>query len=463
MNCLLFRVDANPQIGWGHLMRCLAVADAWRDLGGRAVFAMRDSGDNGLPLARVRARGQRLFRVPPGLSTRDERERIRLLAAAVAAEWVVLDGYHFATSYQTALRDAGLGLAVFDDAGHLSAYDCDVLINGSPLAGEIHYQTTPATRQWLGLSYLPLRTEVRCCRRAPVPAAAGAVRRIVVTLGGGEAVALAQKILAGLRQLPPMLAEFQFLVGSAPATARSLADALRRAPDRRVHLVRTTEDLPARLAEADLAISAAGGTLWELAYLGVPTLALVRADNQRATARFLAEQGVVRPLGDAEQAAPETIAAEIRLLVDDPAARRAMALAGRTLLDGRGAARIARALQQIQMRLRPAGTEDRELIFRWANEPAARAQSFQPQAIAWDTHCEWFAAQLDDANTLLLVAHSTAGEPVGQVRFARRDDRALASISVARSFRGQGIGTRLLRHAAGRAFAAWPSIAWLEA
>jgi len=289
------------------------------------------------------------------------------------------------------------------------------------------------------------------------------VRRVVVSLGGGEAIALAQKVLAALRRVSTTRAEFQFIVGSTPATASALAEELRRAPDPRVRLVATTEDLPARLAEADLAISAAGGTLWELAYLGVPTLALVRADNQRATARFLAKQGVARPLGEGERVAPETIAAEIQVLVDDPVARRAMSLAGRALLDGRGAARIARALQQAQVRLRPAGTEDRELIFRWANEPAARAQSFQQQPIAWDTHCEWFAAQLDDANTLLLVAHSAAGEPVGQVRFARRHDRAVASISVARSFRGQGIGPRLLRHAAGRAFAAWPSVAWLEA
>ena len=461
MNRLLLRVDANAEVGWGHLMRCLAVADAWRDLGGRAAFVIRRDATSAAAIARVRSRGHRCFVLGEHASSAGDLRFLNTVAQAVAADWVVLDGYHFSTDYHRGIRGAGLGLAVFDDTGHLPAYECDLLINSSPLAGEISYRCDPSTRRILGPAYVPLRTEVRCLRPRRDIAAAG--HRVLVTLGGGDACELALKVLAALRALSNTLLEVQFVVGPSKATGAAIADALSRAPDARIEIVNSTDDLPARMIESDLAISAAGGTLWELAYLGVPTLSLTRADNQQPIAFALAERGAAHSLGNAQQVQPETITHHAQELLSDATARSAMAEAARQLIDGHGAARIAREIRRAQLELRPAADDDREAIWHWANEPVARAQSFTQQAIDWSTHCTWFAAQLVDADALLLVAHSVMGEPVGQVRFQRQQDHAVTSISVARSFRGQGLGPRLIRRAARQAFERWPGVVRLEA
>ena len=461
MNRILVRVDANAEIGWGHLIRCLAVADAWRDLGGRAALVMRRGASNAAVIERARSRGHRCFELPADATPADDCRYLRSVAQTIAADWVVLDGYHFSTEYQSRIRGAGLGLAVFDDTGHLPGYDCDVLINSSPAASEIVYNCDAATRKLLGPGYVPLRTEVRVLRPARAPA--GQARRVLVTLGGGDAGELVQKVAAALHSVERSELEVQFVVGPSKANAAAMVDALAQAPDARIEIVSATDDLPARMAWADVAISAAGGTLWELAYLGVPTLAVIRADNQRPIAEALAERGAAISLCDARQALPEVIAQHLQTLLNSPATRAAMSAAGRELIDGRGAMRIAREIRRGQLQFRPAVDDDREVMWHWANEPGVRAQSFIQQSIEWSTHCEWFAAQLGDSDSLLLVVHSPAGDPVGQVRFQRRCDLAVTSVSIDRSFRGQGLGPRLLRRAVGQAFGRWPGVARLEA
>jgi RimJ/RimL family protein N-acetyltransferase len=93
------------------------------------------------------------------------------------------------------------------------------------------------------------------------------------------------------------------------------------------------------------------------------------------------------------------------------------------------------------LRLRDAEPGDARLLFEWANDPVARAQSFTQASIPWEDHERWFARKLADARCVLLVAEDAQGRPVGQVRFDLGEDAcAIISVAVAPEQRGQGYG-----------------------
>ena len=255
----------------------------------------------------------------------------------------------------------------------------------------------------------------------------------------------------------------QVVVGPSNPRRAELSTALARSRDPRIQLIDATEDLPRRMAWADVAITGAGTTLWELAFLGVPSVALVMADNQQPIAEELAGCGAVVSLGSVSQISPKRIASTVTALLNDSTTRRTMSAAGQRAVDGRGARRIVQAFLGHDLRLRPVAADDCLLTWHWANDPDARAASFDPRPIPWDAHQGWFAAQRAAFDTLFLVAQTADGDPIGQIRFNRRDKAAVTSISVERRYRGQGYGSRLIRKAALEAFTRWPDVARIEA
>jgi len=98
--------------------------------------------------------------------------------------------------------------------------------------------------------------------------------------------------------------------------------------------------------------------------------------------------------------------------------------------------------------LRLVEPKDREVLWRWVNEPAVREASFQSESISWDTHDAWFDARLRDSNSHLYIAINADGGPIGQVRFEREGKSArevAINISLDRSCRGAGLGTTVLK------------------
>ncbi len=174
MNALLVRADANPVIGTGHIMRCLALAQAWQDQGGSVTFACAE----GLPESlhqRLSSESMsvRLLQVNPG-SEADARAVIEL-ARQVQTSVVVVDGYHFGADYQRWLKDAGLRLLFIDDNGHAEHYYADWVLNQNIHASEFAvsvarsvYSTSArhrlhaASARVLALARLAARNPSRC-------------------------------------------------------------------------------------------------------------------------------------------------------------------------------------------------------------------------------------------------------------------------------------------------------------
>lgn len=398
---LTFRTDASSQIGTGHAMRCLALAQAWQDAGGNASFVM--------------------VSCPPSLEDRLAREGIAVLhlaesiapgseadgheTAAIAREsstgecddWVVVDGYHFGADYQQSLQALCLRLLFWDDAAHCPHYSADLVLNQN-LGAEAHLYPSRSehTRLLLGTRYAVLRREFRQLRaaRKDVPAAA---QNLLVTLGGSDPANLTPRVLTALDAVGTPL-HVTVLVGGS-ATNLAEAEAAAASSRHAVRILRNAPNIAELMAQSDLAISAAGSTVWELCSLGVPSLLIAVADNQQPSAAAMqrAAAALVLPGPDF---APQDLAEKVSALLPDAATRLQLARRAHALVDGLGAARVvAHLLGQPEpatagVHLRPVRPEDRDTLRQWRNLPEVRRYMMHPLEVAAADHERWFARML---------------------------------------------------------------------
>ncbi len=192
-----------------------------------------------------------------------------------------------------------------------------------------------------------------------------------------------------------------------------------------------------------------GTTSWERAQMGLPSLVIILADNQRDIAEASEQAGI----GPQQQLSVSVASRALERLLNDGGVRALMAGRGPELVDGQRAARVAGELRNANICLRPASADDCPLIWEWANEPAARAASFTTKPIPWERHEQWFAAKLNDPGCAFYVAVNGAGVPIGQVRCEVRDNVAIISISLDPRFRGTGYGTKVIRKGSEELFA----------
>jgi UDP-2,4-diacetamido-2,4,6-trideoxy-beta-L-altropyranose hydrolase len=333
---VVFRCDASPEIGGGHVARCLGYADAFAAAGHRVLFAI--SADT--------------LACAPGLS-RCAYERVTLsqpddpLARALAAYGVgladvlVLDLLSGGYQQEAAARAATRRLVVVDDM-HDRPHDCDALINTSAATTPADYDgLVPAgCRLLLGPSYAPLAPAFAALRDAALRRreTATPVGRVLVSFGLTDPVDATSRALEALRPLAPSRVDVA-IGAQAPHLAR-----LRSACAGWATLHVDTSEMAALMAEADLAIGAAGSSAWERCCLGLPTVAITIVDNQRGIAGALARSGAATVFSNLQDATVERLRTAIWALSADPTRRRDISRAAAAMCDGRGARRMVEAL-----------------------------------------------------------------------------------------------------------------------
>lgn len=336
---LLIRADASAAIGSGHVMRCLALAQAWRRSGGRAVFAAAEC-PPGLE-ARLGREGFDLRRAPLARGGADDAIWTAETARELGAAWVVADGYEFGAGWLRAVADAGPRILLIDDCGRDDVSAATLVLNQNAGARAGWYPRKPDGRALLLGPKFALVREEFLALPAGERTCGASVRKVLVTLGGGDPDNATGRVLEALADLDGV--EFTVVVGgSNPHRAAIEAAAARmRSPAR---MVVDAANMPELMAEADFAVAAAGSTTWELAYMGIPAVLVVIADNQRGIAAALAEAGAAVNLGDFRSFVPADLAAAVAALRDNPALAAEQARRGRALVDGYGASRVAAAL-----------------------------------------------------------------------------------------------------------------------
>lgn len=343
VNPILIRTDASPKIGTGHLMRCLALAQAHQEIGGSTIFAMARKPP--ALVERLKLEGMEIAQLSVVPGSPEDAQTTASLAQELGCNRVVVDGYHFGAEYQKILKNSSLILLFIDDYRSANHYYANWVLNQNIHASETLYQNREScTQLLLGTRYTLLRREFlqwQGWQREIAPKAS----KILVTLGGGDPDNVTNKVIQALQQIGSEMLEVIIVVGGANPHYEQLqfyCQALRFL----VRFVRNATDMPELMAWADIVITAGGSTCWELAFMGLPSLILIVAENQRAIAQRLGEMEVGMNLGWHENISTKDIASAIVQLLEKACVRTKMSQLGRELVDGKGAFRVLSNLGQ---------------------------------------------------------------------------------------------------------------------
>ncbi len=327
------RADCSGEIGYGHIMRCLSVAHSLNQGGDAQVRFFVAANSDATP---IKAHGMDVHQFSTaGLGTGE------LMTQITPEEGpVLLDSYDVGPEALEILRSAGFRVAMFDDGKRLDHYPCDLVVDSAPAAAGLSYTGLPSTRFCLGADYFPLREAfLRLDRRESVKPS---VETIIVTFGGSDHDDLTVKALEALADVP---GDFQILAILGPAYTGAAEVVAGR--DLRVRLHRNPVNVEALLNTSDIAVTAGGGTASELAFLGIPLIMLALSTDQVPVATAMAAAGVADFLGRSDGVEVTDIARAVASLRDDLSRRQDMSAAGRRLVDGKGADRVARSVISI--------------------------------------------------------------------------------------------------------------------
>lgn len=274
---LLIRADAGGNLGTGHVMRMVALAQAWQDRGGHTQI-LACSCPEGL-ITRVQSEGigfQQWHDVKMGSLA--DAERTNAEALRTKASWIVLDGYHFDENYQHAVKGSGARVLAVDDWGHSNHWDVDLLLNQNFHAPEQFRGKPvglPATRILAGPKYALLRREFR---QPPARLERGNnPPRLLVTFGGVDPGNATGRILGILAKLG-LDCEVTALVGAGNPNRLVVEEICQGIPGARV--LHAVADMAALYASQDAVISAAGSSCYEWLRYQLPALVYAIADNQ---------------------------------------------------------------------------------------------------------------------------------------------------------------------------------------
>jgi UDP-2,4-diacetamido-2,4,6-trideoxy-beta-L-altropyranose hydrolase len=312
---LLVRCDASAELGAGHAIRCLALAEH----ADAALFAMR----TGAPL--ISARGFTVETIAPSP------EHFFNLANKWRPDWIVIDLAKADSVIQSVASIATV--LQLDDAGFSSVTAATLVLNPNVDITPADYPAVAAPKLLLGPRYSLLRRIF-----VGVPREVGGVSRIFVGFGGSDPPNLTQRIITPLATLINGNYEMDVVVGPENLRKSAILTTAARYPHVNVHI--DPPNLAGLIARCDLAVIPASSMLWEVMAVGTPCVALAIVDNQRRNLAWLASNGVGQALGWHLDVPDRAIVDAVRDLLNNAEKRREMAERGRKLVDGRGVERV---------------------------------------------------------------------------------------------------------------------------
>lgn len=351
---IIFRVDASSRIGMGHIMRCFALAQEWKNHGGTATFISYCESDR--LRERIESDGFGFVSLGPSLPAAIEIKSVfETLAeyckdnsdttfreSATGRIWLVLDGYHFDSDYQKSIQSEGWPILVIDDMAHLPRYHCRMILNHGPHAMDLNYMKDPDAKIMAGPAYALLRNEYQPWRdwKREVPDKA---RKILVTMGGADAHNVTAQVLEAFFALEGENKELKVILGPTNPHRRAIERCAFRNQGT-VKILTGTDDMAELMAWADMAVIGAGGTSLEMSFMGLPSIVVILSDNQKPVAERLSQEGCVINMGYYDEVRKEDWIGSFEELIRDRVKREQMCEKGRGLVDGRGADRVVHAL-----------------------------------------------------------------------------------------------------------------------
>ena len=448
-NWVLFRVDASPFIGVGHVMRCMSLAKGLSQHGLAICFLAREMPEQlqqqitaaGFSFASLHSN------LEPSMEAEEKALANLLEQYGSRADWIIVDSYSLDSHWEAMARQFASKLMVVDDLANRD-HDCDLLLDQTLGRSVEDYQSLvpEICRILTGTSYALLRTEFSSLREGALKKREcfEGINSIVVSLGGGDQMHLLEDIFSGIEKFVRTLSTNHSIPNSVlcrvvlGSAASEFLPYLPQVNGLQWELLRNVGNMAELLHDADVVIGAAGTSAWERCTLGVPSLMLVVADNQELVARALVNKGAALMM----KSPYDISVAEGLEALNDPDTYREMSRHTLSLCDGRGVERVVH-IMRARCSLRKATINDAALLLNWRNDVRTVEASHSTKQVEFSEHMAWLSGALVD-NTLKLFICERQGAPVGTVRAHLKQGVWVLSWTVAPEFRGQGIAKEMV-------------------
>ena len=457
---IFFRVDASVRMGIGHFMRCLTLADALRERGAELLFITRKHEGNLITLLKQRGIPVRVLPVPVQIAEDTENEDYENWLGVTQAEdadqtikalngekpdWLVIDHYGLNVGWEKRVRQNVGKIMVIDDLANRQ-HDCNILLDQNySEKDELRYKglIPDAGKLLVGQRYALLHSAYATHLKT-LQVRDGQVTRVLVFFGGSDSHNITGLVLEALSEPELSHLHVDVIIGTYNPHKQLLEDMALHRPYTTIYgLHPHLADLMARV---DLAIGASGATIWERMCLGLPSIVITTAENQKPIAEALKKVNLIQYIGHYTGIDKNLLSQKIVQIINDPECLTEMSVRNQLQVDGYGVNRVTEVIyptNAIALQMRPAISDDCILYYHWVNDPAVRESAMNSQSISWQSHSEWFSNKIQDEHTSLFVLEA-AGLPIGQIRFEEIGDEAWIDYSLDSIVRGRGWGTRLV-------------------
>ena len=427
--------EAGQKVGFGHLSRCSAVYNAFRKRGIKPKMMIR--GDEGISRY-VQGIDHEIFNWQGSFQ--------ELLSRVAGADIVFIDSYLASEAMYREVASIVTLVACMDDYKRIN-YPAGVVINGLSYAPMMKYPKTQGVDYLLGSRYALLR---KAFWSVPVKKIPSEIKNIFITFGGSDFLDLTSEAVRLIAQKYPTIKKTVV----ASRFYKNI-EGIKKTADKNTRVVTDASDAEIKrlMSKSDVAVSASGQTLSELAVLGVPGVAICVADNQRRNWSAWTKQGFIPA-----QPRAESIVKSLEKL-QSSAVRAKISKKLRKSVSPLGVLRIVdelirKASQRKNERkreakvlaLRAAQHSDCRDIWLWRNTHQARSASFQSAPIDYVNHERWFENKTKDSQSILWIAQS-GRDKIGHVRYEIDGNKAVISILLNPRYYGMGLGSKVIRMA----------------
>ncbi|OEJ66327.1 UDP-2,4-diacetamido-2,4,6-trideoxy-beta-L-altropyranose hydrolase [Magnetovibrio blakemorei] len=366
---------------------------------------------------------------------------------------LVVDHYQKDISFETGMRIWADRILVLDDLAN-RLHDCDFLLDQTLGRNKSDYMSLVPDHctLLLGSHYALLRSQFFNMRKHALSSRSErtSINRILVSMGASDPQNVTNKVLQGIALWNPNISiDVVIGPGGPPLQADNKAGNIR--------ILKNVDDMATLMAKADLAIGAAGTSSWERCCLGLPSLLIITADNQKMVAHQLEQAGAAIIVGFHDMVSAIDISNAIQNLTVSVSDFQHMSQCAASVCDGLGHHHVLLSiLPQViaadgkAVSLKLAMLADTDLMYRWQSNPNLRKHSRQPLSPTYDEHVSWVEASLSNPRRMiLLIMH--AGISVGILRFDKLNEANKYEISILIDDKYQGLGIASAALSLGRA------------
>jgi len=456
---IVFRTTASKKIGSGHIMRCLALAEMLSQERSVSIEFVTQKFPKNLDDI-IKKKGFILHSLPIPTKSKlkcledycidQDQDAINTIKAVIGKkiDWLIIDHYSIDYKWEEKLRPHSRNIMVIDDLAN-RRHNCDILLDQNYINNQARYDSlvSPDTIKLLGPKYALLRKDFFDFRNK-VMKNIKKVKKVFIFFGGADLENLTSLVLKMLSNSDLSYLNLDVVIGSINPhieEVRLLVDGHLNA---KLHI--QVDNIAELMNQADIAICAGGSSTWERMSVGLPSIVVTIADNQDTLSNDLDKDGYIKWLGSINKVNDMIIEDALRHAILNPQQLELQSQKCQTLVDSFGSKRISNLLLGVikakELLLREANKNDCKLYWYWANDTLVRENAYHQQQITLEEHQIWFAKQLNSPNVIMLVVESEFG-PAAQVRFDYSNSNYVISYSIARQFRGLGLGKTIVNKA----------------